>query len=73
VDDERELMGHKWTSITDEELWQVVLQAKDGVNYEVNSKLFVPGSLLVRPLSLPGSPFRRLPQLTARTFGAKKD
>lgn len=41
VDDERELMDHERTSIADEELWQVVLQAKDGATYEVNSKLLV--------------------------------
>jgi hypothetical protein len=41
VDDERELMGHERTSIADEELWQVVLQAKDGATYEVNAKLVV--------------------------------
>ncbi len=37
-------MRQEWTSTTDEELWQVVLQAKDGVNYEVNSKLLVPAA-----------------------------
>lgn len=42
VDDERELPGHERTSIPDEELWQVVLKAKDGSSYEVNSKLVVP-------------------------------
>lgn len=41
VDDERELMGHERTSVADEELWQVVLQAKDGATYEVNSRLVV--------------------------------
>ncbi|MDS4019110.1 MAG: hypothetical protein RKR03_01150 [Candidatus Competibacter sp.] len=41
VDDERELMGHERTSVADEELWQVVLQAKDGTTYEVNSRLVV--------------------------------
>ena len=44
VDDERELPGHERTSIPDEELWEVVLQAKDGSVYEVNSKLVVPTS-----------------------------
>lgn len=39
VDDERELMGHERTSVADEELWQVVLQAKDGSAYEVNACL----------------------------------
>lgn len=41
VDDERELMGHERTSVADEELWQVVLQAKNGTSYEVNAKLVV--------------------------------
>ena len=41
VDDERELMGHERMFVADEELWQVVLQAKDGVTYEVNSRLVV--------------------------------
>ncbi len=41
VDDEREFMGHERTSVADEELWQVVLQAKDGATYEVNSRLVV--------------------------------
>jgi hypothetical protein len=41
VDDERELMGRERTSVADEELWQVVLQAKDGTTYEVNAKLVV--------------------------------
>jgi hypothetical protein len=44
VDDERELMGHERTSVADEELWQVVLQAKDGATYEVNSRLVVAAS-----------------------------
>ena len=38
VDDERELLGHERTSIPDEELWQVVLVAKDGSQFEVNSE-----------------------------------
>jgi hypothetical protein len=41
VDDERELMGHERTSVADEELWQVMLQAKDGATYEVNARLVV--------------------------------
>lgn len=41
VDDERELMGHERTTVADEELWQVVLQAKDGSTYEVNASLVV--------------------------------
>ncbi|MEI2781076.1 MAG: hypothetical protein V9H25_07345 [Candidatus Competibacter sp.] len=39
VDDERELMGHERTAVADEELWQVVLRAKDGSTYEVNASL----------------------------------
>lgn len=42
VDDERELMGHERTSVADEELWQVVLKAKDGSTYEVNCKFLRP-------------------------------
>ena len=41
VDDERELMGHERTTVADEELWQVVLRAKDGSIYEVNASLVV--------------------------------
>jgi len=41
VDDERELMGHERTAVADEELWQVMLQAKDGGTYEVNAKWVV--------------------------------
>ncbi|MFO1371511.1 MAG: hypothetical protein U1F42_03650 [Candidatus Competibacteraceae bacterium] len=41
VDDERELLGHERTSVADEELWQVVLRAKDGSTYEVNAQLVV--------------------------------
>jgi hypothetical protein len=41
VDDERELLGHERTSVADEELWQVVLRAKDGATYEVNATLVV--------------------------------
>ena len=41
VDDERELLGHERTSVADEELWQVVLRAKDGSTYEVNAELVV--------------------------------
>ena len=44
VDDERELPGHERTSIDDKELWEVVLEAKDGSKYEVNSKFVVPVS-----------------------------
>lgn len=42
VDDERELPGHERTSIPDEELWQIVLRAKDGSTYEVNSNFLEP-------------------------------
>jgi len=42
VDDERELPGRERTAIADEELWQVVLVAKDGSHYEVNSNLVEP-------------------------------
>jgi len=42
VDDERELPGHERTSIPDEELWQVQLNAKDGSVYEVNSTYVIP-------------------------------
>lgn len=42
VDDGREIEGHERTSIPDEELWEIVLKAKDGSKYEVNSKLLTP-------------------------------
>ncbi len=42
VDDERELPGHERTSIPNEELWEIILQAKDGSRYDVNSKFLVP-------------------------------
>lgn len=42
VDDEREIVGHERTSIPDEELWEVVLRAKDGSTYEVNSAFLAP-------------------------------
>jgi len=41
VDDERALPGLERTSIPDEELWEFILQAKDGSRYEVNSKFLV--------------------------------
>ena len=41
VDDERELPGHERTSIENEELWEVVLEAKDGSHYDVNSRFVV--------------------------------
>jgi hypothetical protein len=42
VDDEREILGHERTSVSDEELWEIVLQAKDGATYEVNSAFLAP-------------------------------
>jgi hypothetical protein len=42
VDDEREFLGHERTSIPDEELWEIVLRARDGSTYEVNAALLVP-------------------------------
>lgn len=42
VDDERELPGLERTSIPDEEIWEINLQAKDGSNYEVESSLLKP-------------------------------
>ena len=41
VDDERELPGHERTTIPDEDLWQVDLEAVDGSHFEVNSQLLV--------------------------------
>ncbi len=41
VDDEKELPGHERTSIADEDLWEIILEAKDGSHYEVNSKFVV--------------------------------
>ena len=41
VDDERELPGHERTTIPDEDLWQVELEAADGSRFEVNSQLLV--------------------------------
>jgi hypothetical protein len=41
VDDERELPGHERTSIDDEDLWEIILEAKDGSHCEVNSKFVV--------------------------------
>jgi len=42
VDDEREILGQERTSIQDEELWEIVLKAKDGSTYEVNSAFLAP-------------------------------
>jgi len=44
VDDERELPGHERTEIPDEELWEVVLQSKDGSTFEVNAKFVAPAT-----------------------------
>ncbi|MCB1772138.1 MAG: hypothetical protein KDI88_00860 [Gammaproteobacteria bacterium] len=41
VDDERELPGHERTSVEDEDLWEIILEAKDGSRCEVNSKFVV--------------------------------
>ncbi|MCM2309782.1 MAG: hypothetical protein NDI84_00135 [Steroidobacteraceae bacterium] len=41
VDDERELPGHERTQISDEDLWQIELEARDGSCFEVNSVLLV--------------------------------
>lgn len=42
VDDERELPGLERTEISDEEIWEVNLQAKDGSRFEVESTLLKP-------------------------------
>lgn len=42
VDDERVLPGHERTSIAGEEMWEIVLEAKDGSRYNVNSMFVVP-------------------------------
>ncbi len=42
VDDEREILGHERTSVPDEELWEIVLKAKDGSTYEVHSTFLAP-------------------------------
>lgn len=42
VDDERALPGRERTSIPDEELWEVNLEALNGSHYEVDSRLLVP-------------------------------
>ena len=39
VDDERELPGLQRTQIPDEEVWEVNLEALDGSNFEVDSRL----------------------------------
>lgn len=42
VDDERALPGLERTSVPDEEIWEVNLEAIDGSAYEVDSKLLKP-------------------------------
>jgi hypothetical protein len=42
VDDERALPGLERTSIPDEEIWEINLEAKDGSHYEVESRMLVP-------------------------------
>jgi hypothetical protein len=42
VDDERELPGHERTTIPDEDLWEINLEAKDGSSYAFDSKLLKP-------------------------------
>ncbi|MGB5630058.1 MAG: hypothetical protein WBM45_09890 [Woeseiaceae bacterium] len=39
VDDERELPGLERTSIPDDEIWEINLEAADGSHYEVNSTM----------------------------------
>ena len=42
VDDERELPGHERTSIPDDEIWEVNLEALDGSHYEFDSRMLKP-------------------------------
>ncbi|MGD8497706.1 MAG: hypothetical protein PVG82_02285 [Chromatiales bacterium] len=42
VDDERELPGLERTTIPDEEIWEINLEAKDGSHYEVESRYLKP-------------------------------
>ena len=39
VDDERTLPGHERTSIPDEEIWEVNLEARSGQHYEFDASL----------------------------------
>ena len=39
VDDERELPGHERTSIPDDEIWEINLEARSGSHYEVDSRM----------------------------------
>lgn len=41
VDDERELPGRERTSIPDEDIWEVSLEAKDGTTRSFDSRLLV--------------------------------
>lgn len=42
VDDERALPGLERTSLPDDEIWEVNLEALDGTRYEVDSRLLKP-------------------------------
>lgn len=42
VDDERELPGHERTSIPDDEIWEVNLEALNGSHYEFDSRMLKP-------------------------------
>jgi hypothetical protein len=42
VDDERELPGKERTSIPDDEIWEINLEARDGSHYEVDSRMLKP-------------------------------
>ena len=39
VDDERELPGRERTSIPDDEIWEINLEALNGSHYEVDSRM----------------------------------
>ena len=41
VDDERELPGLERTSVAGEDLWELVLEAKDGSRYNIDSKFVI--------------------------------
>lgn len=42
VDDERALPGLERTSVPDDEIWEVNLEARDGTHFEVDSRLLKP-------------------------------
>ena len=44
VDDEKAIPGMERTSIPDEEIWEVNLEAKDGSNFEFDSQLLKPAT-----------------------------